>query len=385
MVLSVVAAEEILFTAFGDYGRSCDTLDEVVDTLNDQSKARFSVLLGDMAYPDGFQYNGDRYFRIFERFSSSADKFYAVLGNHDYRGSIDAIRAYASEHAKFVFPTSGKAAYHSKTVSLPNGYTLCMLFIDTMHLEPPHLAWMHDELKKCPGDTTFRFVFGHYPMYSVGIYADSSSTRRTRDLLEPIFNRYGVHAYVCGHEHQMQSFVKKGRHYIISGAVAELNRNGEIREDVHKDILKYAYNGGPAFANFRYIDDGKLEYTFRDASDGGRVLHRASVSVKDVRGEEGIEAAPKKLKGAQGCTSPAPGTVEPSKAPKKAIKTTGKPDEDSRSVVEPCDDDWDWDEIDPKLVANDIDNSNDDGSKAVHVLEISTFIAAIIAACIVSI
>ena len=157
-----------------------------------------------------------------------------------------------------------------------------MLFIDTMHLEPPHLEWMHTELKQCGGAKVFRLVFGHYPIYSVGMYATCGSTKRTRDTLEPIFSQYGVHAYIGGHEHHMQAFEANGRHYIISGAVGELNRNGRIRKDINQDIVKYAYAGGPAFANFKFVDDGRLEYTFVDAADSGKVLYKASIKIEDA-------------------------------------------------------------------------------------------------------
>ena len=388
LIIDYVCCADILFTAFGDYGREGGTLDAVIDALNAQPKARFSVLLGDLAYPDGFQYAGDKYFKIFERFSGSADTFYAVLGNHDYRGSIDAIREYASDHSNFVFPTSGKAAYHSKKFKLSSGYGLCMLFIDTMHLEPPHIEWMHTELKQCGGHKVFRLVFGHYPIYSVGMYATCSSTKKTRDKLEPIFAQYGVHAYIGGHEHHMQALESNGRHYIISGAVGELNRNGRIRKDIHQDILKYGYAEGPAFANFRFVDDGRIEYTFRDAADGGNVLYKASIKVGDavyIGDGEGDRKSntnsavsqPKNKK--QGCpvtnTTGKPADQKAKKNKKDQPKSDGVNNQPSSTPI--CDVvDDEWEDIDPV-------EASQDGNKSTSLTTFSLLVSVMGLICIV--
>ena len=379
LITDIVLCADILFTAFGDYGREGETLDAVISSLNAQPKARFSVLLGDLAYPDGFQYVGDKYFGMFERFSNSADAFYVVLGNHDYRGSIDAIREYAADNSKFVFPTTGKVAYHSKKIKLSGGYGLCTLFIDTMHLEPHHMDWLHSELKKCGGEKNFRIVFGHFPIYSVGLYATCGSTKRTRDKLEPILAQYGVHAYIGGHEHHMQAFESNGRHYIISGAVGELNRNGKIRKDIHQDILKYAYADGPAFANFRFIDDGRLEYTFIDATNGGDILYKASIKIADaVYLGEVSPTNEKGSKGKKACGANESTTT--AKPAEKGAKDKNRKEPQSDTVggspVSDCDDlsEDDWEYIDPI-------EANQDGNSA-RVIK-SSFILSLALICIV--
>jgi tartrate-resistant acid phosphatase type 5 len=359
---------EILFTAFGDYGRTGSTLDAVVSTLNSQPKARFSVLLGDLAYPDGFKHVGDEHFGIFESFAKSADAFYVVLGNHDYRGSIDAIKDYAAENSKFVFPTS-KRTYHAKKLKLTKGYGLCMLFIDTMHLEPAHVEWMHEVLGQCGGKKYFRLIFGHYPIFSVGMYADDASTKRTRSIMEPILDKYGAHAYISGHEHHMEAFESKGRHYIISGAVAELNRNGPIQENEHQDIVKFAYRKGPAFANFRFIEDsGRIEYSFVDAADDGNVLYKASIKVGDavyigdeeVAEKPSVSPAKRKEPCVTSTDAPAVGKDEKDKNVKgkpKPVKEKGL-----RTVCEdePENDDDGWDELYlDDTPRNDISKSDD--------------------------
>lgn len=41
-------------------------------------------------------------------------------------------------------------------------------------------------------------VFGHYPIFSRGEHGD---TDELVDLLEPLFLKYNVSAYFCGHDH----------------------------------------------------------------------------------------------------------------------------------------------------------------------------------------
>jgi predicted phosphodiesterase len=215
-----IKTNEILFTAFGDYGHESETFDAVVNRLNSQGKARFSTLLGDLAYPKGFRSVDDPKWNQFRAFSNSANEFYAVVGNHDwgYSESVPVILEFAKTHKKFIFPNT----YHSKKMDIGDGYKLCMLFLDTHHLEKDQLGWIRTELSKCGGKNVFRLLFGHYLVHSAGLYAACGTTSRTREKLEPIMDEFGVHAYIAGHEHQMQALVDAGRHYLISGSVGDL-------------------------------------------------------------------------------------------------------------------------------------------------------------------
>jgi tartrate-resistant acid phosphatase type 5 len=51
----------------------------------------------------------------------------------------------------------------------------------------------------------------------------TGSATATGALLEPIFRRHTVAAYICGHEHSLQHHVAGGPvHYFVSGAGSEL-------------------------------------------------------------------------------------------------------------------------------------------------------------------
>ena len=45
---------------------------------------------------------------------------------------------------------------------------------------------------------TWLLVAGHYPIYSVGEHGDTSELK---SYLQPLLQKYNVHAYFCGHDH----------------------------------------------------------------------------------------------------------------------------------------------------------------------------------------
>lgn len=198
-------------------------------------------------------------------------------------------------------------------------------------------------------------------------------------------DRYGVHAYIGGHEHHLQAFESKGRHYIISGAVAELNRNGAIRKDIHQNIVKFAYRGGPGFANFRFIEDGRLEYTFVDAADEGSVLYKASIKIADAEyiGDADMEDSEprpegkKKEKKKKTCDTP---TVKPSEEkednPEKNGNVKGSPkpvkDKASPKATSVCDDpadDAEWEDLFPDGA------TRDNAGKSIGIPTMKFFVA----------
>jgi predicted phosphodiesterase len=281
-----IKTNEILFTAFGDYGHESKTFDAVVNRLNSQAKARFATLLGDLAYPKGFQSIDDPKWNQFRAFSNSAHEFYAVLGNHDWKSSksVPVILEFAKKNKKFIFPNT----YHSKQMDIDGGYKLCMLFLDTHNLEKDQLRWIRTELSKCGSEKVFRLLFGHYLVHSVGKYAADVTTVNTRKKLEPIMNEFGVHAYIAGHEHQMQAFVDKGRHYLISGSVGDIGGVDRFDDSVSGHILKFRRTGIPGFVNF-YQNGGSLVYRFIDAYTGDSLYEsriEATTTTTDAISEE---------------------------------------------------------------------------------------------------
>ncbi len=76
---------------------------------------------------------------------------------------------------------------------------------------------------------------------------DADETKALNHLLNPIFYKYKVDAYICGHEHSLQYIKPKSgyTHYFISGAGSETTPT-----ILHPDGGKFAIseNGFMAFS-----------------------------------------------------------------------------------------------------------------------------------------
>jgi acid phosphatase len=73
--------------------------------------------------------------------------------------------------------------------------------------------------------TRWLLVVGHFPVISVGEHHDTPALGE----LVPLFERYAVDAYFCGHTHTLQHLSQAGTHYVVSGGGSKAD--GVIRRD----------------------------------------------------------------------------------------------------------------------------------------------------------
>jgi hypothetical protein len=137
-------------------------------------------------------------------------KFYATLGNHDESNQ----RFY--EH----FNMNGEEYYNFKKGPI-SFYSL-----NSNYMDKKQLKWFEEKLK---ADTSrWKVAFFHHPPYSSG-GAHGSSTG-LREVVEPLFLKYGVNVVFAGHEHFYERLKpQKGIYYFISGAGGKL-RSGDVRD-----------------------------------------------------------------------------------------------------------------------------------------------------------
>jgi hypothetical protein len=145
-----------------------------------------------------------------------------VFGNHDYGGGASYVQAQLDRTKQkiddyWTFP----ATNYSKVYHLPNDGLVGLVFIDTTTLAPSenkccnqnggislevqesriknqmyHIERNFIRLSK--KNVQWLLVFGHYPIFSKGEHGD---TDELVNLLEPLFLKYNVSAYFCGHDH----------------------------------------------------------------------------------------------------------------------------------------------------------------------------------------
>lgn len=265
---------EPLFIAFGDFGHRNRAFEQVVSGLKAHATPRFVTLLGDLFYPKGVQSVSDSQFGLFDSFSSITDTFYVAVGNHDYGyvESVPAILEYAHVNPKWVFPSQ----YYLRRINLNPDLELCLIVLDTYIFEAPQLIWFRETLASCQGPSTYRIVATHFPLLTVGIYAKDSKVTQLRNQILPLLEQYDVHAYISGHEHQMQALERGGIHFLVSGATSLLNEWNPSHTSMWESELKFFNKKDAGLLAFWLSDDGSLTYNFVRASDNA-VLYSSSL------------------------------------------------------------------------------------------------------------
>ena len=173
------------------------------------------IALGDNQY-DGVPDPSDPIFRTaFEEVYAAPGlqvPFWAVLGNHEYSGSVHGQLRYAAEKrgsGRWTQP----ARHWSRVINLGEGAKAKFVFLDTsvfirkyreaegfsdLAKQDPvaQLAWLERELAE-PG-MAWRIAVGHHPIWSNGLHGDSKDM--ARDVL-PVLRRHKVQLYLSGHDH----------------------------------------------------------------------------------------------------------------------------------------------------------------------------------------
>jgi tartrate-resistant acid phosphatase type 5 len=237
------------FYVLGDWGRNgFENQQEVADAMHAAStviEPEFIISTGDNFYPNGIASVHDPYWKSsFEdvyRGNALFCPWYVALGNHDYRGNVDAQIEYSNISKRWTMP----ARYFSIDKVLEDDVTTArFVFVDTNPLEDDYyeegskyqravqsqdtiaqLNWLEEQLARNPHHWTI--VIGHHPMYTSGKRVDDEPY--VRKHLEPILERHTVHATFAGHEHDLQHQKPEGvfTHHFVSGAGSEVRPTGE--------------------------------------------------------------------------------------------------------------------------------------------------------------
>ncbi len=219
----------ISFFALGDTGKSTSRRRRVVRGMVDQaSRTRldFVMLLGDNFYESGVRSVNDRLWqREFERPFGEPElrvPFYAALGNHDHKGSIQAQIDYSRLNPRWRMPHS----YHSFVKPLAEGCFAEFFVLDTLpiHTDPgsqeAQIQWLRESLVE--SQANWKIVAGHHPILSGGAHGGSESVSAA---LRPIFREYKVDLYMSGHDHDLQLHASEdGWLQLVSGAGCKVRR-----------------------------------------------------------------------------------------------------------------------------------------------------------------
>lgn len=284
----------ISFLAIGDFGRhGAFTQKEVardMGTIAEILDLNFTVSVGDNFYPNGVQSIQDyQWFSSFENVYTHHllhEPWFVALGNHDYEGNVQAQIDYTAVSRRWEMP----ARYFERLIEINKGTYLQLLVIDTnpfvtkYQADPEkypgindqdrkaQLEWMESKLNTHDPKIAWKIVVGHHPLYSGGKRKNEQETKDTGLLFEPLFEKYGVDAYICGHEHDLQIIRKEGKKLtqFLSGAGSELRETGKTEGCLFADAV-------PGFIAFTLTQDALKAYVVQSGEENLKVIYQTEI------------------------------------------------------------------------------------------------------------
>lgn len=199
----------IRFVAMGDFGTGASIQYAVAEAIRKKcqlSGCDFALSLGDNIYNNGVTAVNDPQFasKFEQPFAKLPFRFYMTLGNHDYRGNVQAQVDYTQHSKKWYMPSryyvfeQGPATFFALDTNLP---------------DKAQRDYMQAQLARAK--TPWKLVFGHHPRYTYSYYKDSQSAD-LKALVDTFCGKSQL--YLAGHEHDKQ-YLKSvcGTEYLIAG------------------------------------------------------------------------------------------------------------------------------------------------------------------------
>src|ERR1051325_6625971 len=225
----------VRFAVIGDTG-SGSSKQRDVGAMMVQYRAlfpfEFVLMMGDNMYggeaPDDFV---KKFAEPYKVLLDDKVKFYATLGNHDQPLQVN----YQN------FNMNGKEYYKFKKGNI-SFYSL-----NSNYMDKKQVKWLEDELA---ADTSeWKICFFHHPPYSSA--KKHGSDGQLREIVEPIFLKYGVDVVLSGHDHVYERIKpQKGIYYFVSGAGGQL-RAGDV--DTQSGLTERSYDRDMHFMLFEVV------------------------------------------------------------------------------------------------------------------------------------
>ena len=205
--------DAIRFAIIGDSGTGNAQQYETARRLaqaHDKFPFEFVLMMGDNIYgrkrPEDFQH---KFELPYKPLLDKGVSFYACLGNHD-ESEEEYYKPFNMNGHRYYSFTRGDVRFFA---------------LDSNYLDPEQLTWLTRELQNAP--EKWKIVFFHHPLYSSA--ATHGSSKELRDILEPLFQKYGVQIVLSGHDHVYErSLPQKGISYFTEGASGHVRR-GDVR------------------------------------------------------------------------------------------------------------------------------------------------------------
>ena len=220
----------------------------------------FVLMMGDNLYggeaPQDFE---KKFSEPYKALLDNKVKFYATLGNHDLplQVNYENFNMNGKEYYRF---KKGNVAFYS---------------LNSNYMDKKQVKWLEDELAK---DTSeWKICFFHHPPYSSA--KKHGSDDQLREVVEPIFLKYGVNVVLTGHDHVYERIKpQKGIYYFVSGAGGKL-RTGDVSET--SQLTEKSYDRDLHFMLFEVAGD---QMYFQAISRTGETIDSGVIARKKQSG-----------------------------------------------------------------------------------------------------
>ena len=295
----------------GDYSASVAKISKQITKNLIKDRKSILAIVGDNFYDRGVENSEDTNWKKFEKiFSNYPIPIYAVLGNHDYLGNPNA----QVGDARWNMP------YFYYFVDLGN---VGLWFIDTQILAPEedggeyhdmrehitkhigdwkdekvkHWIWLRDSLKE-NRNKQYKFIFGHFPIVSMGAYPGREGMEPLIELME----MYDVTAFVSGHDHNSQHMsIFHKKQFWINQLICGATIRHATYEDYHseavigirKDIYDDFFTKNISYLKIEILEDIEECY-FKFFTEHGDLIYnypiiyknRSTPSPKFIKGDD---------------------------------------------------------------------------------------------------
>jgi tartrate-resistant acid phosphatase type 5 len=261
------------------YGHQQEVADQMAYQA-DSVEPRFIVSCGDNFQLRGVASTSDplwarNFENVYKTNPLQAD-WYLVLGNHDYKGNTQAQLDYSKISRRWHM----EERYYSFSKKINDSISALFVFLDTPPLvneyykpEYPDVAkqdtakemrWLKETLANSKDQ--WKIVFGHHPVFSAS--HKHGNTPELIKKVKPLFEKYNVQFYFCGHDHDLQHLKEKGGNteYMVVGT------GGETRPNSSNELSIFSASV-PAFSMVTFHADsvrvifmganGQPQYTFQ--------------------------------------------------------------------------------------------------------------------------
>jgi hypothetical protein len=205
----------IRFLAMGDSGRGNRQQHELAQVMVKYRQVfpfEFVIMTGDnIYYQEKAEDMKTKFEDVYRPLLNDGVKFYASLGNHDESNQrfYEHFNMNGQEYFRF---KKGNVAFYS---------------LNSNYIDERQVKWMLQELAR--DKTDWQIAFFHHPPYSSG--KRHGSSKKIRELVEPVFLNSGIDAVFVGHEHFYERIKpQKGIYYFITGAAGQI-RKGDIKKN----------------------------------------------------------------------------------------------------------------------------------------------------------